>query len=49
MQPTDDETLAHKVAAEYTAGRFANHTRENVVSFFAGLKLVGPGVTETPT
>jgi S-adenosyl methyltransferase len=37
------------VAAEYTAGQFVNHTREDVTSFFAGLDLVGPGVTEAHT
>ena len=26
-----------------------NHSREDVVSFFAGLELVGPGVTEAQT
>jgi len=42
----DDEALAKRLAAEYTAGPFVNHTREDVVSFFAGLELVGPGVSE---
>ncbi len=45
----DDEALAKRLAAEYTAGQFVNHTREDVVSFFAGLELVGPGVTEAQT
>ncbi len=45
----DDEALAKRLAAEYTAGLFVNHTREDVVSFFAGLDLVGPGVTEAAT
>jgi hypothetical protein len=45
----DDETLAKRLAAEYTAGQFVNHTKEEVVSFFAGLELVGPGVTEAQT
>ena len=45
----DDETLAKRLAADYTAGPFVNHTREDVVSFFAGLDLVGPGVTEAQT
>ncbi len=45
----DDEALAKKLAAEYTAGQFVNHTREDVLSFFAGLELVGPGVTEAQT
>ena len=45
----DDETVAKRLAAEYTAGQFVNHTKEEVVSFFAGLELVGPGVTEAQT
>ncbi len=45
----DDEALAKKLAAEYTAGQFVNHTREDVTSFFAGLDLVGPGVSEAQT
>ena len=45
----DDEALAKRLAAEYTAGQFVNHTNEDVVSFFAGLDLVGPGVTEAQT
>jgi O-methyltransferase involved in polyketide biosynthesis len=45
----DDEALAKKLATEYTAGQFVNHTREDVTSFFAGLHLVGPGVTEAQT
>ena len=45
----DDEALAKKLAAEYTAGQFVNHTREDVTSFFTGLDLVGPGVTEAQT
>ena len=45
----DDEALAKRLAAEYTAGQFVNHTRDDVVSFFAGLELVGPGVSEAQT
>lgn len=45
----DDETLAKRLAAEYTAGQFVSHTRDDVTSFFAGLDLVGPGVTEAQT
>jgi hypothetical protein len=45
----DDDALAKRLAAEYTAGQFVNHTREDVESFFAGLDLVGPGVTEAQT
>jgi O-methyltransferase involved in polyketide biosynthesis len=45
----DDEALAKRLAAEYTAGQFVNHTKEDVMSFFAGLDLVGPGVSEAQT
>jgi O-methyltransferase involved in polyketide biosynthesis len=45
----DDEALAKRLAAEYTAGQFINHSHEDVVSFFAGLDLVGPGVSEAAT
>jgi len=45
----DDEALAKRLAADYTAGPFVNHTRQDVVSFFAGLELVGPGVSEART
>jgi SAM-dependent methyltransferase len=45
----DDEALAKRLAAEYTAGQFVNHTREDVVSFFPALDLVGPGVSEAHT
>jgi pimeloyl-ACP methyl ester carboxylesterase len=42
----DDDALAKRLAAEYTAGQFVNHSRADVESFFAGLDLVGPGVAE---
>jgi SAM-dependent methyltransferase len=42
----DDEALGKRLAAEYTAGQFVSHSRQDVRSFFAGLDLVGPGVTE---
>ena len=45
----DDEALAKRLAAEYTAGQFVSHSGEDVKSFFAGLELVGPGVTEAQT
>jgi O-methyltransferase involved in polyketide biosynthesis len=45
----DDETLAKRLAAEYTAGQFMNHSRADVRSFFAGLEMVGPGVSEAQT
>ena len=45
----DDEALAKRLAAEYTAGQFVSHSRGDVKSFFAGLEMVGPGVTEAQT
>jgi len=45
----DDEAVAKRLADEYTAGQFVNHTGEDVASFFAGLQLVGPGVSEAGT
>jgi O-methyltransferase involved in polyketide biosynthesis len=45
----DDEALAKRLAANYTAAQFVNHTREDIVSFFAGLEMVGPGVSEAQT
>ena len=45
----DDEALAKRLAAEYTAGQFVNHAPADVVSFFAGLERVGPGVAEAQT
>jgi len=45
----DDEVLAKQLAAEYTAATWHNHSRADIVSFFAGLDLVGPGITEAQT
>jgi O-methyltransferase involved in polyketide biosynthesis len=45
----DDEGLSKQLAAEYTAAAWHNHTLADVTSFFAGLELVGPGVTEAQT
>jgi hypothetical protein len=45
----DDEGLGKQLAQEYTAATWHNHTPSDVESFFAGLKLVGPGVTEAQT
>jgi hypothetical protein len=42
----DDEGLGKQLAAEYTAATWHNHSAEDVTSFFAGLELAGPGVTE---
>jgi O-methyltransferase involved in polyketide biosynthesis len=45
----DDEALAKRLAAEYTGATWHNHSRADVESFFAGLELTGPGVTEAGT
>jgi hypothetical protein len=45
----DDEGLGKQLAEEYTAATWHNHTLSDVESFFAGLELVGPGVTEAQT
>ena len=45
----DDEALGKQLSAEYTAATWHNHSHADVVSFFAGLELVGPGVTEAQT
>ncbi len=45
----DDEALGKQLAGEYTAAAWHNHTPADVESFFAGLQLVGPGVTEAQT
>ena len=45
----DDEMLGKRLSAEYTAAIWHNHSRADVVSFFAGLDLVGPGVAEAGT
>jgi hypothetical protein len=45
----DDQALAKRLAAEYTAASWHNHTRDDVAEFLGGLELVGPGVTEAAT
>ncbi len=45
----DDERLGKQLAAEYTAGQFVNHPLTDIASFFAGLDLAGPGLTEAQT
>jgi S-adenosyl methyltransferase len=42
----DDEGLGKQLAEEYTAAQWHNHSREDVTEFFAGLELIGPGVSE---
>ena len=43
------EALGKRLSAEYTAATWHNHSPADVESFFAGLDLVGPGVTEAQT
>jgi len=45
----DDVALGKQLAEEYTAAAWYNHTPSDMESFFAGLELVGPGVTEAQT
>jgi len=45
----DDEALGKQLAGEYTAAAWHNHPPADITSFFAGLELVGPGVTEAQT
>ncbi len=45
----EDEELARQLAEEYTAATWHNHSPTDIVSFFDGLELVGPGVTEART
>ena len=45
----DDEMLSKRLAQQYTAATWHNHPTEVVESFFDGLELAGPGVTEAQT
>ena len=45
----DDGQLAKQLSAEYTAATWHNHPAEVIESFFGGLELVGPGLTEART
>jgi hypothetical protein len=45
----EDEQLARQLAEEYTAATWYNHSPADVMEFFAGLKLVGPGITDART
>jgi len=45
----DDEDLGKRLAQQYTAATWHNHPVEVVESFFGGLELAGPGVTEART
>jgi hypothetical protein len=45
----EDEQLAKQLAEEYTAATWYNHSPVDVMEFFAGLKLAGPGITEART
>jgi hypothetical protein len=45
----DDEELAKQLAEQYTAATWYNHPPADIVKFFDGLELAGPGVTEART
>ena len=45
----DDPELAKQLSAEYTPVTWHNHPAEVVESFFGGLELAGPGLTEAQT
>jgi len=45
----DDEMLGKRLAQQYTAATWHNHPAEVIESFFDGLELAGPGVTEAQT
>jgi S-adenosyl methyltransferase len=45
----DDGQLAKQLSAEYTAATWHNHPAEVIESFFGGLELSGPGLTEART
>ena len=45
----NDEGLGKQLAKEYTAAAWHNHPPADFTSFFAGLELAGPGVTEAQT
>jgi SAM-dependent methyltransferase len=40
-----DEETGRQLAEEYAAGRLHNHSPAQIAGFFAGLDLVGPGLT----
>jgi hypothetical protein len=44
--PCGPEGLAKQLAAGYTAAEWHNHSAADVASFFAGLDMAGPGITE---
>jgi hypothetical protein len=45
----DDEAPAKQLAAGYTAAPFLNHAPADILSFFAGLDMTGPGLAEAQT
>jgi O-methyltransferase involved in polyketide biosynthesis len=45
----EDEALAKRLAEEYTAATWYNHSPAGIVEFFGGLELAGAGVTEART
>jgi len=43
---TDDAVLSDKAQEGYTAATWRNHSRDDIVSFFAGLEIVPPGLAQ---
>jgi hypothetical protein len=41
-----DPAIGHQITRTYDAATLHNHSREDVLSFFAGLNLVDPGLTD---
>jgi hypothetical protein len=41
-----DEETGGQLTKQYTAGTLHNHSLEQIAGFFAGLELVGPGLTD---
>jgi hypothetical protein len=49
MARYDDPVLGDKIMHEYTAGTFYNHSAEQAATFFRGLELLPPGLTNGRT
>ena len=49
MARYDDPVLAAQIVREYTATTFFNHSWEDAATFFAGLDLVSPGLSDGRT
>jgi S-adenosyl methyltransferase len=49
MARYEDPVLGDRVMREYTAGTFFNHSLEQAATFFTGLELIKPGLTNGRT